>query len=75
MLSEIDPSCISCGSKELCFGYLSGGVNIFVPSNLFTVYGFKTRSYVCLNCGFITQYIPKDKLNKLKQKMGEKLKE
>lgn len=75
MLSKIDPSCVACGSKDLCFGYLGGGINFFIPSNIFTVNGFKTRSYVCLNCGFITQYISQDKLEKIKKKMGDKLNE
>jgi hypothetical protein len=62
--------CVSCGSTELCFGYLGTAANVFVPTGVFTLHGFKTRSYVCLKCGQMGQYIPKDKLEKLKEKLG-----
>ena len=63
-----DFNCVACGGKNLCYGYIGmGGVtNVFVPSGVFRVSGFRTRSYVCMNCGYIGQYLPKSKLDKLK---------
>ena len=61
-------TCVACGGKNLCYGYIGmGGVtNVFVPSGVFRVSGFRTRSFVCLHCGYIGQYLPKNKLDKLK---------
>jgi hypothetical protein len=60
--------CIACGSTELCFGYLGTPANVFIPTGVFTLHGFKTRSYVCLRCGQTGNYIPKYKLVKLREK-------
>lgn len=60
--------CLSCGSTDLCFGYLSTA-NVFVPTGVFTIHGFKTRSYVCLRCGQMGHFMAKDKLEKLKAKL------
>jgi len=66
-------SCVACGGEDLCFGYLGiGGVsNVFVPSNVFSISGTKTRSYVCLHCGYVGQYIPKIKLERLRDRFKE----
>lgn len=64
--------CVACGGKELCFGYLGSTATTFVPSGIFTIHGYRIRSYVCLNCGFIGQYIPKDKLDNLREKFKER---
>jgi Zn ribbon nucleic-acid-binding protein len=70
-------SCVACGGENLCFGYLGiGGVsNVFVPSGVFSVSGSKTRSYVCLNCGHVGQYIPKSKIERLRERFKEELDE
>ena len=64
-------SCTSCGGESLCYGYVGISSNVFVPSGVYTVGGFRTRSFVCLNCGYVGQYIPKSKVEKLKQKLRE----
>ena len=64
--------CVACGGKELCFGYLGSAATTFVPSGMFTIHGYRFRSYVCLNCGSIGQYIPKDKLDNLREKFKER---
>jgi hypothetical protein len=64
-------SCTACGGESLCYGYLGISSNVFVPSGVYTVGGFRTRSFVCLNCGYVGQYIPKGKIVKLKQKLRE----
>jgi hypothetical protein len=61
--------CLACGSKELCFGYLGTAANVFVPTGVFTIHGYRTRSYVCLKCGNLGHFISKDKLEKLKDKL------
>jgi len=61
--------CLACGSTELCFGYLGTAANVFVPTGVFTIHGFRTRSYVCLSCGTMGHFIAKDKLEKLKEKI------
>jgi hypothetical protein len=61
-------NCMSCGSTDLCFGYLGNAANTFVPTGVFTVHGFRSRSYVCLKCGYMGHYLPKDKLEKLREK-------
>ena len=68
-------SCVACGGKNLCFGYLGiGGVsNVFIPSGVFSVSGSKTRSYVCLNCGYIGQFIPQSKLEKMRDRFMEEV--
>jgi hypothetical protein len=65
--------CVSCGGTNLCFGYLGAMKNVFVPSGLFTMAGFRTRSFVCLDCGHIGQYIQKDRLKKLRDKFEREL--
>jgi hypothetical protein len=60
--------CAICGGKEVCFGYLGTAGTNFVPSGTFTISGFRIRSYVCLNCGHIWQYLPQDKVEKLREK-------
>lgn len=65
-------TCVSCGSKNLCYGYTGTTTNIFVPSGTFVVHGYRTRSYVCLGCGHIGQYIPGSKLERLKQKFSSR---
>ncbi|MCU0286985.1 MAG: hypothetical protein MUF15_11370 [Acidobacteria bacterium] len=62
--------CMSCGSTELCFGYLGTTSNTFVPTGVFTVHGYRSRSYVCLKCGQMGLYMPQDKLEKLKEKFS-----
>jgi len=61
--------CPICGSMDLCFGYLGTPGTTFIPTGVFTIHGFKTRSYVCLKCGYLTNYIPRDKLRKLAEKI------
>lgn len=63
--------CAACGSKDLCFGHVGTPGNVFVPTGLFTVYGFKIRAYVCLDCGYIGQFLPKDKIGRLKGRFGD----
>ena len=65
--------CVSCGGSHLCFGYLGTMKNVFVPSGLFTISGFKTRSFVCLDCGHIAQYIQQGRLLKLREKFKQQL--
>jgi predicted nucleic-acid-binding Zn-ribbon protein len=69
--------CVACGGEKLCFGYLGiGGVsNVFIPSGVFSVSGSKTRSYVCLNCGYVNQYIPESKLERLRGRFKEEVEE
>ena len=62
-------SCTMCGSTELCYGYLGTAANVFVPSGIFTLHGYKTRSFVCLRCGYLGQFIAKDKLEKLRERI------
>jgi hypothetical protein len=68
-------SCPFCGSNDLCFGYIGSNIggsgNAFVPSGMFTLHGFRTRSFVCLACGQVGQFIPRDKLEKLRAKFHE----
>ena len=63
--------CPQCDSSELCFGYQGTASNVFVPSGVFTFHGYKTRAFVCLKCGSLSHYIPKDRLAKLKEKFKE----
>ena len=60
--------CLHCGGTELCFGYQGTAANVFVPSGTFTFHGYRTRSYVCLKCGQMGQFLTKEKLDKLKDK-------
>jgi len=72
----LEACCVACGSKNLCFGTLgTSASNVFIPSGIFTVHGYKTRSYTCLDCGYVNQYLPKDRLDKLKEKLRDRLKE
>lgn len=64
-------ACIACGGTELCFGELGKPSNIFIPSGVFTIYGFRTRSYVCLSCGHVNTYVPREKVERLKRKFKE----
>jgi len=61
--------CLGCGSTDLCFGYQGTSSNVFVPSGVFTIHGYKTRSYVCLKCGQMGHFMAKDKLEKLREKI------
>jgi len=61
--------CLSCGSTDLCFGYQGTATNVFVPTGVFTIHGYKTRSYVCLRCGQMGHFMAKDKLEKLRAKL------
>ena len=65
--------CVSCGGTNLIFGYVGPVKNVFIPSGLFTISGFRTRSFVCLNCGHISQYIPKEGIKKLNDKFHQEL--
>ncbi len=65
-------SCVACGGKEVCFGYLGAGGSTFVPSGVFTMAGYRTRAYVCLHCGAIHEYLPPDKLEALRHKLAER---
>lgn len=60
--------CPCCESKELCFGYLGTPPDVFVPTGVFTLHGYRTRSYVCLKCGHVGQFLSRDKLDKLRQR-------
>lgn len=66
-------SCLVCGGKNTCFGYTGSTTNVFVPSGLFVMRGYRTRSYVCLDCGQISQYIPETGLQKLRTRFKEKV--
>ena len=61
-------SCLACGSTRLVFGYLSGGGSIFVPSGIFTMNGFRTRTYVCMDCGQVGHFLTLEKVAKLRDK-------
>ncbi len=63
--------CPLCGASELCFGYIGNSSNVFVPSGVFTIHGFRTRSFACLSCGHVSQFVPRDKLEKLREKFHE----
>ncbi len=67
--------CLHCGSAELCFGYQGTSTNVFVPSGTFTFHGYKTRAYVCLKCGVMGHYIPKNSLLKMKDKLSSRFTE
>ena len=67
----LESRCVACGSTHLCFGYIGTSSNAFVPSGVFTLHGYRTRSYVCLDCGHVSQYLPKDKIDKLKEKLSD----
>lgn len=69
--------CVACGGENLCFGYLGikGVSNVFIPSGVFSVSGSKTRSYVCLNCGYVNQYMPENKLERLRGRFKEEVEE
>lgn len=73
MHSKREFNCVACGSKSLCFGYIGTASNVFVPSGVFTVHGYRTRSYVCFDCGHVSQFLPKDKLDKLRDKFRDRL--
>jgi len=73
MAEQVQFKCIACGSADLCFGYQGTAANVFVPTGTFTLHGYRSRSYVCLKCGHMSQYIPKDKLEKLKEKFKARL--
>lgn len=73
MAEQVQFKCIACGSTDLCFGYQGTAANVFVPTGTFTLHGYRSRSYVCLRCGNMSQYIPKDKLEKLKEKFKARL--
>lgn len=68
-------TCVHCGSSDLCYGYQGTASNVFVPSGTFTFHGYKTRSYVCMKCGLIGHYIPKNSLEKLKYKLSHRFPE
>lgn len=68
MDEKILHKCLACDSADLIFGYLGGTASVFVPSGVFTMYGFKTRTFVCLKCGQVNQYLSKSKLAKLREK-------
>ncbi len=68
MIEKIIHKCLACNGTELVFGYLGGTASVFVPSGVFTMYGFKTRTFVCLKCGQVNQYVSKSKLEKLREK-------
>lgn len=72
MIVDTDKCCTACGSQRLVFGYNGNASNVFVPSNVFVVYGFRVRSYVCLDCGHVDQFISREKLEKLKARVGER---
>lgn len=63
--------CTKCGSSKVCYGYMGSGGNVFVPSGIFTVHGYRIRAFVCLRCGYIENYIPEDKLQKLRDKIAD----
>ncbi len=71
MENKMMHKCQSCGSTSLVFGYLGGTASVFVPSGIFTMYGFKTRTFLCLKCGQVSQYLPQSKLIKLREKFKE----
>lgn len=73
MAEQVQFKCIACGSTDLCFGYQGTAANVFVPTGTFTLHGYRSRSYVCLKCGNMSQFIPKDKLEKLKEKFKARL--
>ncbi len=69
---ELEKSrCAKCSSQTVCYGYMGSGGSVFVPSGVFTVNGYRLRSFVCLNCGFVESYVPKYKLEKLKEKLED----
>lgn len=72
MIVDTDKCCTACGSQRLVFGYNGNASNVFVPSSVFVIYGFRVRSYVCLDCGHVGQFISKEKLEKLKARVGER---
>ncbi|MCP5102398.1 MAG: hypothetical protein GY950_03415 [bacterium] len=67
--------CVACGSTELCFGYQGTAANVFVPTGTFTLHGYRSRAFVCLKCGQMGHYIPKDKLKKLNEKFRSQFEE
>ncbi len=74
VIQQTSLKCLACGSTELGFGNLATPANVFIPTGMFTVYGFKSRAYVCLKCGTIGHYLPKDTVEKLKDKLSSSLK-
>jgi len=72
MIVDTDKCCTACGSQRLVFGYTGNASNAFVPKNIFVVYGFRVRAFVCLDCGHVGQFISREKLNKLRSRVGER---
>jgi hypothetical protein len=65
--------CVACGGEHLCFGYIGPVKNVFIPSGLFTIAGFRIRSFVCLDCGHVSQYMSAETVKKLKNKFRTEL--
>ena len=72
MLIDTNKICVACGSKKIIFGYLGTSANSFVPVNIFTIYGYRTRAFVCQDCGYVSQFLSKEKLEKLNRRVGER---
>ena len=73
MNSQQKRVCVACGSTSLCYGYVGTATNAFIPSGLFTIHGYRNRAYVCIDCGYVGQYISREKLEKLKEKLKDRL--
>lgn len=72
MVQDQGFKCLACGQSEVIFGYLGlAATNVFVPSGVFNVGGYRTRAYLCVQCGNISQYVPQDRLDKLRERFHQ----
>ncbi len=69
MSKQTDLKCPSCGNTELCFGYFGNTTNVFVPTGIFTLHGYKTRSYLCIQCGHLGQFMTQDRVRKIRDRL------
>ncbi|MCY6489257.1 hypothetical protein [Leptolyngbya sp. GGD] len=62
--------CLSCQSKKLVNGSLGVHRHTFVPMGRTMFLGYSVKACVCLDCGFVGQYLDPDDLQdiQLKQK-------
>ncbi len=71
-----NPACPMCGGRDLCYGQSRGrsiyaGPAVFFPKDKLSS-GYILGAFVCLNCGYVGQFIYREDLEKLRSWVEKK---
>ncbi len=73
-MSDGPSRCPSCQGTHLSYGRIGTNRHTFMPESHFKLFGYSTKAFVCLHCGYMGHFVEERTLKKLRSREGFGLK-